>query len=302
MKIINAHVHMIELQKMLSQQPDLEISTDLAVFRDLQNTLALTKPENLFKQMKEAGITQSVLYACEAPIVFASNEYVSNLCKQNPDNLIGFASVNPHRSDAVEVIADAIVNLGLKGMKFHPPLQNFYPNDRKVFPIYEKAIELNVPVVFHVGTTPFGSMFRLDQANPILLDEVACAFPELRIMLTHLATLWHNEAFMVVEKHPNVFIDTAAYIYEIEELLNANLMERVGEDKFIFGTDYPMPFGSTTHKMKDFVDCIKRLDLSAEIKEKIFYKNFEILLNGKKTEKISAGEILRNLLNQPENI
>jgi uncharacterized protein len=298
LKIINAHVHMIELQTMLSLQPDLEISTDIAVFRDLTKTLSLTDPGNLLLQMAEAGISQSVLYACEAPIVFASNEYVAALCKQYPNEFIGFASVNPQREDAVEVIEKAIVQLGLKGMKFHPPLQNFYPNDRKVFPLYEKAIELNVPVVFHVGTTPFGSMVRLDQANPILLDDVACAFPELRIMLTHLGTLWHNESFMVVEKNPNVFIDTAAYIYEIEELLTYNLIERVGEDKFIFGTDYPMPFGGTMHKMKDFVECVERLELSDKIKEKIFFKNFEMLLKGKETKKIKAGDILHYLGNQ----
>lgn len=300
MKIINAHVHMIELKTMLSQQPDMELSADIAVFRDIEKTLSLTYPENLLRQMEEAGVAQSVLYACEAPIVYASNEYVSDLCRQNPDSLIGFASVNPNREDAVDVIEKAIVQLGLKGIKFHPPLQKFYPNDRKIFPIYEKAIELNVPVVFHVGTTPFGSMVRLDQANPILLDDVACAFPELRIMLTHLGTLWHNESFMVVEKNPNVFIDTSAYVYEIKELLTHNLIERVGEDKFIFGTDYPMPFGGAMHNMSDFVDCINQLELSDDVKEKIFHKNFQILLNGKATKKIKAGAVLELMGNMPE--
>jgi len=299
MQIINAHVHMIEIQAMLRQQPDLELSTDIAVFRDLEKTLSLTDPGILLSQMKEAGISQSVLYACEAPIVYASNEYVAGLCNQNPAAFIGFASVNPNREDAVEVIEKAIVQLGLKGMKFHPPLQNFYPNERRFFPIYEKAIELNVPVVFHIGTTPFGSMVKLNQADPLLLDEVACAFPELRILLTHLGTLWHNESFMVVEKNPNVFIDTAAYIYEIEDLLTENLLERIGEDKVIFGTDYPMPFGGVMHKMKDFVDCIYRLDLSDSTKEKIFHKNFETLLKGKETRKIKAGDILKLLEGMP---
>ena len=299
MKIINAHVHMIELQKMLSLQPDMEISTDIAVFRDLKKTISLTDPRNLLIQMEDANISQSVLYACDAPIVYASNEFVSGLCEQYPDAFIGFASVNPNKEDAVEVIENAIVHLGLKGMKFHPPLQNFYPNDRKFFHIYEKAIELNVPVVFHVGTTPFGSMVKLNQADPLLLDDVACAFPELRILLTHLGTLWHNESFMVVEKNPNVYIDTSAYIYEIEELLTNNLIERVGEDKFIFGTDYPMPFGGTIHKMKDFVDCINRLDLSNVIKEKIFYKNFQLLLHGKVVSKMKAGDIYKIMGGMP---
>ncbi len=299
MKIINAHVHLIELKKMLSQNPDLEISLELEVFKNLDQTLPLLNPQKLFEQMDEAGVEQTVLFACEAPIVYSSNEYVSELCRRFPDRFIGFASVNPLRHDAVEVIEHAVTRLGLKGIKFHPPLQDFYPDDERVFPVYEKAVKLNVPVVFHVGTTPFGALAKLDQANPLLLDAVACAFPDLRIMLTHLGTLWHNEAFMVTEKNRNVFIDTAAYLYEIRTLLNRDLIERLGEDKFIFGTDYPMPFGIRSHRMKDFVDCIMGLDLSSEIKEKIFSRNFSLLLNGREQKILTAGQLLQSLGNLP---
>jgi len=82
-------------------------------------------------------------------------------------------------------------------------------------------------------------------------------------------------------------------------LLTENLLERIGEDKVIFGTDYPMPFGGVMHKMKDFVDCIYRLDLSDSTKEKIFHKNFETLLKGKETRKIKAGDILKLLEGMP---
>ena len=93
-------------------------------------------------------------------------------------------------------------------------------------------------------------------------------------MLTHLGTLWNNEAFMVVEKHPNVYIDTSAYLYEIPKLLDENTIERIGENKIIFGTDYPTPFGRKIHRMKDFVESIKRLNIKENIKNKIFHKNF----------------------------
>jgi predicted TIM-barrel fold metal-dependent hydrolase len=295
MKIINAHVHLIELQKMLQQNPDMEISLELEVFKNLDQTLSLLEPRKLFEQMDEAGVGQAVLFACEAPIVYSSNEYVAALCRQFPDRLIGFASVNPLRDDAADVIEHAVTHLGLKGIKFHPPLQDFYPDDERVFPVYERAVELNVPAVFHVGTTPFGAMAKLDQANPLLLDTVACAFPDLRIMLTHLGTLWHNEAFMVTEKNRNVFIDTAAYLYEIRALLNNNLIERLGADKFIFGTDYPMPFGNQSHRMKDFVDCVASLDIAEDIKEKIFFRNFAVLMNGREHKTLTAGQMMQAL-------
>ena len=273
MEIINAHVHMVEIEKAISDDTAAMLSEN-PVYHDLGAMVELMAPENLIKQMDEANIDKSVLYAVDAPIVYSSNEYVSSLVKKYPERLIGFASVNPLRENAVAILENAIKNLGLRGCKFHPPLQNFYPNGKKVFPIYEKLAELGVPVVFHVGSTPFGGMAKLDQANPILLDEVATAFPKLKIMLTHLGTLWSNEAFMVVEKHPNVYIDTAAYLYEIPQLLTSDLITRLGENKIIFGTDYPTPFGNDKHKMKNFVDCIKNLPLSDKQKENIFSKNF----------------------------
>ncbi|MCK9603090.1 MAG: amidohydrolase family protein [Candidatus Omnitrophica bacterium] len=292
MRIINAHVHMVELEKMLALDPELEINLDLPVFSNLAQTMSLLDPESLIAQMDEAGIEKTVLFACEAPVIYSSNEYVAGLCKAYPQRFIGFASVNPKRKDAAVVIEKAILQLGLKGVKFHPPLQNFYPNDKNIFSLYKKIEELNVPVVFHIGTTPFGSMVKLDQANPILIDEVACNFPNLRIMLTHLGTLWQNEAFMVTEKNANVYIDTSAYLYEIRQLMTEDLVTRVGLNKFIFGTDYPMPFGDSTHRMKDFVDCINNLDLPPEAKEMIFSKNFESFMKPKVKPALKAKDLL----------
>ncbi len=281
MKIINAHVHMVEFDKMIRKMGDIQLPGGISVLKDLESTLPLLNIDTLIKQMDDAGIVQSILYAVEAPIVYSSNEYVHMLCSRYPDRLAGVASVNPFAPDALDVLENAVNNLGLRGLKFHPPLQKFYMNDEAVFPVYQKAVELNIPIIFHVGTTPFGSLCRLAHANPLLVDDVAVEFPDLRIMLTHLGTLWHNEAFMVVEKNPNVFIDTAAYLYEIEEILTGNLVDRIGADKIIFGTDYPMPYAGKIHEMKDFVDCIKRINLSDDIKEMIFHKNFETFFSGR---------------------
>lgn len=300
MEIINAHVHMIELEKMVQKQGNLKLPGGISVLKEIEATLPLLSPDTLFAQMDEAGISKSILYAVDAPIVYASNEYVKTLCDNYPDRLIGFASVNPKDPNAVDVFEKAIRELGLRGLKLHPPLQDFFPNDKDIFPIYEKAVELDVPVVFHVGTTPFGSLCRLSQANPVLIDDVAVQFPNLRIMLTHLGTLWHNEAFMVVEKNPNVFIDTAAYLYEIKNLLTLDLIERIGPNKIIFGTDYPMPYAGRVHRMKDFVDCIRDLNLPDNIIKGIFKENLGAFLTGDKAKEkeISAVEMMEQAIKQ----
>ena len=280
MRIVNAHVHMIELARMVERQPDLALPAGIAVLKDLEATLPMLLPQTLIAQMDEAGIEKSILYAVEAPLVYASNEYVHALCRQFPDRFLGFASVNPKAADAPAILEKAVRQMGMLGLKLHPPLQDFYPDDEAVFPVYQKAMELDIPVVFHVGTTPFGAMCRLAQADPLRIDEVAVRFPQLRILLTHLGTLWHNEAFMVVEKNPNVFIDTAAYITEIPQILTSDLVRRIGPEKIIFGTDYPMPYGDRPHRMKDFVDCIRGLDLSEGIIGSILCTNVDRLLHG----------------------
>ncbi len=278
MEIINAHVHLIELEK-IDIKETKNILESTPIYSQPESLIPLMFPESLDEQMKEAGITRSVLYAVDAPVIYASNEYVAKLCDDAPDKRIGFASVNPLKENASEIIEKAIKNLGLKGCKLHPPLQNFMPNDEKVFPFYETLQKLNIPVVFHIGTTPFGASVKLSYANPILIDDVACAFPKLKIMLTHLGTLWDREAFMVVEKNPNVFIDTSACLYEIPQLLTQNLIDRIGEDKIIFGTDYPTPLDrKNKHRMKSFVDCINALNIDDKIKEKIFSKNFKKMM------------------------
>jgi predicted TIM-barrel fold metal-dependent hydrolase len=110
---------------------------------------------------------------------------------------------------------------------------------------------------------------------------------------------------MIVEKHPNVFIDTAAYLYEIRQLLNRDLVKRLGSHKIIFGTDYPSPYAEERHEMKSFVDCIRSLDLSTEILQGIFSDNFNILLNGtnETSDTISTKELMDNLsrLSKQEN-
>ena len=297
MEIVNAHVHMIELSRMVEEHPDLALPAGVPVLKDLEATLPMLLPQTLLAQMDEAGIARSILYAVEAPIVYASNQYVCGLCARFPDRLIGFASVNPKDEKAPGILEDAVRRMGLKGLKLHPPLQDFYPNDKSVFPVYEKAVELDIPVVFHVGTTPFGPLCKLAQASPLLIDDVATSFPTLRILLTHLGTLWHNEAFMVVEKNPNVFIDTAAYVTEIRDILTPDMVKRIGPDRIIFGTDYPMPYGDRPHRMKDFVDCIQKLDLPADTLEGIFHRNLERLLHGSASPEpvITAREMMQKI-------
>jgi hypothetical protein len=295
--ITNAHVHLIQLDRMVEAFTQTTVPAGLSVIQGVEDILPLLSLDALLKQMDEAGIDRAILYAVEAPLVYSSNEFVEQICQAHPDRFTGFASVNPLDPDAPRTLRRLVTEHGFAGLKLHPPLQGFYPNDQAAFDVYRACVELDIPVVFHVGSTPFGSLCRLDTANPLLLDEVAVALPDLRIMLTHLGTLWHNEAFMVVEKNPNVFIDTAAYIEELPHVLTPDLVDRIGPHKIIFGTDYPMPSPRRGHRMNDFVAAIRDLELPEDVKEGIFHGNLQALLSGSAaaTGQVPVDQILAEL-------
>jgi len=280
MTIINAHVHLIDIESVLAETgPDfIDYLKQIPAFADVERVLPMLSEEALLRQMDEAGIERSILFALYCPILKASNEFVRDACLRHPDRFWGYASVDPHDARAPAVLEHAIIDYGLKGLKLHPPLQDFYPNDRKLWPLYAKAQELGIPVVLHVGCTPFGHLVRLAQAQPLLLDEVANAFPRLPIVLPHLGTLWHQESFMLVEKHPNVYVDMAAYPYELRELVTPKIVERIGAHKWLFGTDFPMPYEGRTHRMADFVEVIDELPLRDAIKQGMLSGNLQRLL------------------------
>src|SRR4030042_4041227 len=154
MKIINTHAHLIEIEKVLQDdgQKYLSFLRDIPTFSAIEQVTAMLSVENLLHQMNEAGVEQTVLFAMYGPILYSSNEFVAGICRKYPGQFIGYASVDITNPEAPAILEEAVVKLGLRGLKLHPPLQNFYPNNKALWPLYKKAKNLNIPVVFHVGT------------------------------------------------------------------------------------------------------------------------------------------------------
>src|SRR5690242_11809826 len=131
------------------------------------------------------------------------NEEIAEVAAANDDVLIPFASVDPHRPDAVERVRRLIRDHGVRGFKFHPNIQAFFPNDRAVYPMYEVIEEAGLPALFHTGHSgigsglPGGGGIRLKYSNPLFVDDVAADFPELKIVLAHPSFPWQDEAISV---------------------------------------------------------------------------------------------------------
>jgi len=142
------------------------------------------------------------------------NEEVAEGAMANPDVMIAFASIDPHKGRmGAREARNLIENYGVKGFKFHPTVQGFYPNDRMAFKLYEVIAEHKLPMLFHSGHSGFGSGvkggggLRLEYSNPIHLDDVAIHFPDCPIIIAHPSWPWQDEALSVALHKPNVYID-----------------------------------------------------------------------------------------------
>ena len=174
------------------------------------------------------------------------NEEIAAVAAANADVLIPFASVDPRRPDAVERVERLIRDHAVRGFKFHPNIQAFFPNDRLAYPLYEVIQAAGLPALFHTGHSgigsglPGGGGIRLKYSNPIHVDDVAADFPELTIVLAHPSFPWQDEAISVALHKRQVYIDLSGWSpkYFPEQLVRyANTLLR---DRVLFGSDYPM--------------------------------------------------------------
>jgi predicted TIM-barrel fold metal-dependent hydrolase len=175
------------------------------------------------------------------------NDYTAEIVANYPGRFIGFASVDPHKGDgAVTELERALGELKLSGLKLHPIQQNFTPNERRFYPLYETCVARGVPVIFHSGFgasgagMPGGAGLTLEQACPIpWADEVAANFPGLTIVLAHPSWPWVEHQIAVALHKPNVFIDLSGWLPRyIPEVLWREVNTRLRE-KAMFGSDYP---------------------------------------------------------------
>jgi hypothetical protein len=172
------------------------------------------------------------------------NQWTCQVAREQPQ-LIPFIGLDPSMS-AEELVAEIDLRRGegAHGVKLHPPNQRFLPTDRRLWPVYERAQELSLPIIFHSGAYALGSG-RTDHAHPKHFPEVLSAFPRLTVVMTHLAFGDFGACASLARSHANVFFDCCFIINGSEErpALSdeeaAAALRQVGCDRVIFGSDYP---------------------------------------------------------------
>ena len=207
------------------------------------------------------------------------NEEVAEIAAANSDVMIPFASIDPFKGRAGARDARRLIEShGVRGFKFHPSVQEFYPNDRRAYVLYEAIAEAGLPIVVHTGQTGIGAGTRggggiyLKYSNPMYLDDVAVDFPDMPIIMAHPSFPWQDEALSIAVHKPNVHIDLSGWSpkYFPPQLVHyANTLLR---DKVLFGSDFPAI--TPDRWLADF----ERTDVRPEVRPLILKENAVKLL------------------------
>ena len=175
------------------------------------------------------------------------NEEIAEAAKNNADMMMAFASIDPHKGKmGAREARRLITEYGVRGFKFHPTVQGYHPYDRMAWPIYEVIAEYCMPAIFHTGHSGIGSGMRcggglrLEYSNPMHLDDVAIAFPDMQIVMAHPSFPWQDEALSVATHKPNVWIDLSGWSPKYFPKQLVQYANTLLKDRVLFGSDFPL--------------------------------------------------------------
>ena len=277
MRAIDFHVH-LPTPEWLDVSMKGYVEAAEAYFR---SKVARQSLEGLAREYEEMDVV-AVLLAWDAETATGRprvpNDLVAHAVREHPTSFVGFGSVDPLKGDVAVQELDRIAELGLKGVKLHPSLQAFAPNEEKYWPLYEKCQDLGLIALFHTGTSgigagqPGGQGIRIDLARPILLDAPAAAFPDLKIIAAHFGYPWHLELLAMALHKTNIYIDISGWAprYIPAEVMR-DMKGRL-QDQFVFGSDYPF-----IHP-KRCLDELETLDIPPAVLDKLRVGNGKRLL------------------------
>lgn len=274
-KAIDAVVN-IWTREALSHRPDWGDEFFVGKMNAENDLMAGLSLEEIIEKMEEAGIDKAFLIAARAGRVGLPGCYhmpysvVADACAKYPERFYGLAGIDPFEGmDGVRAFEDAIKNMGFVGAHLYPHWYELAPDHAKYYPFYAKCCELNVPIQMQVGQSMIYSQeYRTKSVGqPIALDAVACDFPELKLIGIHVGIPWHDEMISMAWKHENIFIGCDAHRPKYWPKSFIHYLNSYGQDKIIFGTDFPVL------EFKKTIDDIDALGLKSEVRKKLLRDN-----------------------------
>ncbi|MDP3997799.1 MAG: amidohydrolase family protein [bacterium] len=239
---------------------------------------------DLLRSMDEAGIDMSLIIADAMDLGDGRQGLSANdLVKQRGENkrlrVIGNVSINRNLKKQLRELGRMAEAGEIVGIKLYPGYEDYYPIDKRLWPVYEFCQLNNLAAVFHTGVLMEGTNGVLQQVHPLKIDEVAVKFPGLCIVMAHLGNPWLLDAAAVILKNKNVYADLSGFFAEFETIKEEDVdrfKQRVKKEftdfagnlkKCMFGTDWPL------YSQPEYLDAVKALPMSDEERELVLGGN-----------------------------
>jgi predicted TIM-barrel fold metal-dependent hydrolase len=257
------------------------------LLRELNEDPDCTK---MLQEMEVAGIDLSVLLVIDFGIVFQNLPLtIEELHLEHKkildrsDRFVAFSGVDPRRGrEGLDLFEKAVTEWGFKGLKVYAPC-GFSPSDKRMFPFYEICRDRKLPVLTHVG--PSASSLSFKRAQPLGVDDAARIFPTVNFILGHAGVTLYQQAGLLAQYRPNVYLDLSGFQAEINtgqfrKILRWHITRGLSR-KLLFGTDWPIFrfWGSQSHWVKEIRDCHAAGIISEDEMNNIFSNNMKGLLH-----------------------
>jgi predicted TIM-barrel fold metal-dependent hydrolase len=232
---------------------------------------------DLVAEMDAAGIDKACIVAMDMSthygVELVTNDDVAKFTNQFPDRFIPFASVDPVMGRlAVDKLVHAVKNLGCRGLKLVPPVQHFDFSDPKFDSLWQTALDLDILVWTHCAHQKSHPDSDARLGHPMLVEPVALKYPDLKIVLGHCGFPWAMEAWSLVSRHANVYLDISAYPKLYDQFPWRSYSRYDCEHKLLFATDAPLL------SFQETLEALRQVDISDDFREKILYRNAVELL------------------------
>ncbi len=253
---VHTHINNYHEDRVLSLESSLNLLTETMAENKVDYGLVLTS----YKVNEHRPSTRQVVEAIKG--------------RNNLGVVSGISYLHYDHRDIRE-ISEYLENGFIKGLKFYPGYEPFYPDDSRMKVLYEMAIEYDVPVMFHSGDT-YSPTGKVKYSHPIHIDELAVDYPKLKIVICHIGNPWIKDCMEVVYKNDNVYADISGLVLgqfsdKFERYMKKEIEEMItyaGDPKYLlYGTDWPIC------SMNSYLKFMKQLDLEADKKELIYWKN-----------------------------
>jgi predicted TIM-barrel fold metal-dependent hydrolase len=286
LRVIDAHTHFFSHQFFHTfarlAQNTLPAEAPLAA---VAQRLGVDIPPDDPTALAQRWVHEMDKYGLERLVMFTSvpgdHPSTAAAARAFPERIVGYTMLDPTQPNAADLLREAVHVHGLKGVTIFPAMHHFFIHDERIYPLYQVAAELRLPVFAHFGVLKVAirdklglpNIFDLRYSNPIDLHRVAIDFPTVIFIIPHFGCGYFREALMVGAQAANVYVDTSssnAWMTYMPGHLDlktvfAKTLQVMGPQRILFGTDSNVfPRGWRHDIFQQQVEILRDLQVSQE--------------------------------------